>query len=235
MRPKSPRAQSDSETNEDDLDAPFSPLPEPTAKTMQARQPENSHSPAAQPSRSKKLCTIGCRGTKISPAKESAEEVQKLAHQSSDQDTTDGEDGSETAPISKTTIKSPTLGREPARKTKLGVIGGKKKEASSIETPSRPEKPVRKPGHVHSKIGGKSSIKRVSEDDILDDRRSTSVESVPGRSQNVNETLTQQGDTATSLEDPAETAKARADRKREDLKRQLEAKAHAPTKKKRRF
>lgn len=123
---------------------------------------------------------------------------------------------------------NPTVETEPShqlspkakRPTKLGMIGGK----SKAKVPVRAEKPPAQaePGTPSPKgVRGGPTSEADSETARPTPKKESPIAGRPAA--------------AAVPEQAPETEKERADRRREELKRQLEAKSNAPTKKKRRF
>jgi len=200
----------DSTDDEDGLEAP------PQRSAIQDNfQPKPQHQP-------KKLGTIGGSKAASNPATQdkSPEFPAKYARsQDMVDDNTASED--EDAPKFKTVKPEERLTSPPASRAKkggLGKIGGKKREttppAPVVASPEEHSLPDRTPKPKLGHIGHRPPAKDVAKDDDVARYRTREK---------------------TVEEQPRETSKERADRKREELKRQLEEKAKAPAKKKRKF
>ncbi|KUJ24519.1 XLF-domain-containing protein [Mollisia scopiformis] len=107
-----------------------------------------------------------------------------------------------------------------AKKPKFGQIGGKKKTSESTPVPEE---------SVATSPAPKAGIKRK-----LGAIGHKAVKAEPS-SQNPEEDIRGRAPTKEETPPPRETSEDRADRKREQLKRELEEKAKAPVKKKRKF
>jgi hypothetical protein len=119
--------------------------------------------------------------------------------------------GKKAAPPPPEPEPEPALPSTPKPKSKLGKIGAKKKEKAGTPAPDSPEPKIKSSPH--------STQEEVGSSNTVEDNR--------GRS-NVKE-----GKEKTP--EPRETSLERADRKRAELKRELEEKAKQPVKKKRKF
>ena len=119
------------------------------------------------------------------------------------------------------TSSSPPVGAPKPKKGKLGQIGGKKREATPPAPASEHEAtasqtPAKRKLGV---IGGRNKT-------ALEENRAVEKDEPRGRSVKPEKETTPP---------PRETSEERAEKKRRDLKRDLEAKAKAPVKKKRKF
>ncbi|TVY44582.1 hypothetical protein LOCC1_G005252 [Lachnellula occidentalis] len=117
--------------------------------------------------------------------------------------------GKKAAPPAPEPDPEPTLPTTPKPKSKLGRIGGKKK--ASTPAPDSPEPRIKSSPHL--------TQEEISLSNTVDGDR--------GR-----ETVKEEKE---KTPEPRETSLERADRKRAELKRELEAKARQPVKKKRKF
>ena len=153
----------------------------------------------------------------------------------------DVDDDDFTAPVSdidKTTAKSHPV---PNSKQKLGKIGGKGKGSS----PKAPVMPTSKP--KLGKIGGKGKLGGIGP---VSSQRENTASDKPKHAVNLKQEATdpiaapksmeperssRTAEQPPELSPPRETSQERADRKRAQLKRELENKSHAAIKKKRRF
>ena len=118
-------------------------------------------------------------------------------------------------------------------RSKLGTIGGKGKLAVSAPSEPESETPSSRPPPKKSKmgvIGGKKApVEKTSPPATMDDgvRTAETVHEEPSRRSRT--------PAKTASPAPRETSQERADRKRDQLKRELEEKAKVPAKKKRKF
>jgi hypothetical protein len=104
-------------------------------------------------------------------------------------------------------------------------VGGKKKDTNSSQTLPSQQKPSIPPRDVSVDLPDRTPKKRLG---VIGHRAAPT--GTPEPEQN------DRGRTAEKEEEkPRETSKERADRKRAELKRELEEKAKQPVKKKRRF
>lgn len=180
-----------------------------------SRSPEASSSSEEAPKpRKGKLGQIGSR--KRRPTPESSDEAPKPRKRKLGQI---GERKKETSP-------SPSRSAEEAhkpRKAKLGQIGGRKKEASPSPSVSGNEAPV-SPNAIKRKLGAIGNRQKSPHGEIT--AAAAGEEEPRGRSVKVDKERTPP---------PRETSEERAEKKRLQLKRELEEKAKAPVKKKRKF
>lgn len=211
----------DSTDDEDDLNGPSQrsaipdsyqpPSPKPQPKKLGAIGRSKPTSEAASPPR---------------PQKEGQAIHAKAIEDSSiaDDDETASEDDREPLPPPRRHQSPPkhaaTPPPETPKKGGLGKIGGKKRAATPPVTtaPNDATHPPRTPKHKLGVIGRQAAVtpKPAGSADDAGRGRSTTAEEEEERS-------------------PRETSKERADRKREELKRELEEKAKVPVRKKRRF
>ncbi|KAK3705895.1 hypothetical protein LTR37_013048 [Vermiconidia calcicola] len=119
----------------------------------------------------------------------------------------------------------------PKPRSKLGTIGGRAKASTPAAVDSEGDKPAQSGSSRHSKIGiigGKKARDPSPMTESLEEPHppASAAEQAPRRARTPAKKATPA---------PRETSRERADRKREQLKRELEAKAKAPVKKKRKF
>jgi len=232
----------DETTEDDDLDVPPPELTKEIARAKQSprdyldlpemqqkeKTPSTGNLGTAKP---KRLGVIG--GSKAKrPTNSHNGSVQSPPHPSVNEDTT-GEgtaDEKSASPSPMPKILTTSLDTPQAtRKTKLGIIGGKKKNVPEAKTDTS-NISVPTGAHVDSMIMGSS--------------RAISNGSTPAQDQAPVKEAGANGyeprgrdlvETKRTAPPPRESSRERADWKREELKRELEVKAQAPAKKKRRF
>lgn len=204
-----------------------------------ARRETNSSTPDPVPvphRPQKKLGKLG--GTKkAAPPPEPEAEVEPEPQHSSTEDDEEAGKEKEKEP----SLSPPPMPPSKAKKSKLGSLGRKKNTAAasaSVEPDPEPASsppastpPETQPGSNTTtpkrKLGGlRGNKKGKKEDEVKEEQNSQrgggSSPLVPGKEK-------------TKTPEPRETSLERADRKREALKRELEEKAKAPVKKKRKF
>lgn len=115
------------------------------------------------------------------------------------------------------------------RKTKLGIIGGKKKNVPEAKTDTSN---ISMPTGAHVDGMTMGSPRAISEGSTPVQEQAPVKDAGANRCEPRGRDLVGSKRTAPPLR---ESSRERADRKREELKRELEAKAQAPAKKKRRF
>ncbi|KAF2095389.1 XLF-domain-containing protein [Rhizodiscina lignyota] len=204
---------SETETEDDDLDAVVKPI------KPKIQPPRTSPRKSPPLSSKKKLGRIGGSREKT-PAQDLGFLESAPQHGAGiDDENQDTEDAPKPAPATKIQAKR-----------KLGIIGGKAAKSQTPEPSAQPTTPKK----VLGKIGGKKSTPPKTSE-----ARQSNV--LPTTEIELNRNSEKPGAKATQNEQtlapdvPRESSQERADRKREELKRQLEAKAQAPAKKKRRF
>jgi hypothetical protein len=229
----------DETTEDDDLDVPTPELTKEIAGAEQSpkdyldlpemqqkeKPPSTGNLGTAKP---KRLGVIG--GSKAKrPTNSYNGPTQPPPHPSVNEDITDEETANEKSAfpspmpeISTTSSDTP----QATRKTKLGIIGGKKKNVPEAKTDTS----MPTGAHVDGMIMG--SPRAISESSIPVQEQAPVKEAGANRYEPRGRDLVGIKRTAPPLR---ESSRERADRKREELKRGLEAKAQAPAKKKRRF
>ena len=219
----------DETTEDDDLDVPppkdYLDLPEMQQKE---KTPSTGNLGTAKP---KRLGVIG--GSKAKrPTNPLNSPVQSPPHPSVNEDITDEETANEKSAfpspmpeISTTSSDTP----QATRKTKLGIIGGKKKNVPEAKTDTS-NISMLTGAHADGMIMG--SPRAISEGSTPVQEQAPVKEAGANRYEPRGRDLAGIKRTAPPLR---ESSRERADRKREELKRELEAKAQAPAKKKRRF
>lgn len=201
---------SETEDEDDDLDAPA-----PTSR--KAKQPSNHviEDNAIGPSepKPKKLGQLGGKRKAAENDKPSPEEDQERPEPVPE-------------PAKRQASTEPQSSKMKV-KGKLGTIGGRKqaREATPEIPVPEPASAAKTPSRIHGRIGG-------SKQTTPSKRHSPEVKK-ESQIERVQETQLHQSNV--DEEQPPESSQDRADRKREELKRQLEEKSHAPAKKKRRF
>ncbi|KAE8450725.1 hypothetical protein EG329_006070 [Mollisiaceae sp. DMI_Dod_QoI] len=180
--------------------------PPPPKRAFKARSPTSSPEPKPQ----KKLGKIG--GKKELPPPPPPAESE-----------TDDEPEPEPTPPPKA---SPPPAAKP-KKAKLGQIGGKKKAAETTPVPeeSIATSPALKAG-VKRKLGAIGHKTSPSKSVKQENASQMAIEEIASRGR---------ASTKEKTPPPRETSEERANRKREELRRELEEKAKAPAKKKRKF
>ncbi|TVY81238.1 hypothetical protein LSUE1_G006097 [Lachnellula suecica] len=239
--PKPALDESTDSNDDDDLGGPSqaSRIPDSFPKSHSQSQhrppPSPSPPPAASPRQPKKLGKIGAK---------------KAAPQPSPPHVTDDASTEDSLPPSPQKAPSPIPDPAPAPalkpKGKLGKIGGKKAPPPPAEPEPEPapaSQPTPKPKSKLGKIGGKKKTTAPADPDPdpISPSSKYKIKSSPHPTQ---EEVTAEEEVdrgrGVILEREAspevrETSLERADRKREALKRELEAKAAMPKKKKRKF
>jgi hypothetical protein len=203
--------EDDTEEDDDDLDGPSQPSQNPTPSTSQLPSRGKSQTPqpptSSAPSPRKRLGTLGGRARTKSPTPMSMTAIEEDA-----------------APMP--TSPSP---EKPKPKSKLGMLGGRKSkpqatssapESEEIDTPPPP-----KQGKKLGTIGGSKRETKYS--------RAPTASATPER-QIEKPTEKHKEDVKSEPAEPEDPVE-RANAKRDALKRQLEEKAKAPVKKKRKF
>lgn len=228
--PKPALEDTTDDDDDDDLGGPSQvsripdsyPKPQPPS---QNHRPPSPSPPAPSPPKPKRLGKIG--GKKAAP-KSSPPPVE-------DDATTEG-----SVPPSPPKEKPPSPTLEPAAKPKtkgkLGRIGGKK-AAPPPPPEDEPEPEAPKPKSKLGKIGGKK-VGTPAPDSSPPRKIKTSPHSSQAEPSSSKTADGDQGRSAEEKEktpEPEETIEEKADRKREELKRELEETAKMPVKKKRRF
>lgn len=215
----------DDEDDEDDLDAPSQRSVVPDSVPL--------YPPRQQP---RKLGAIGRSMPAPAPAPRMPIKSKSLIPQATpngkhtivDDEETASEDEENPPPAkspSPPTPASPAPSK--AKKGGLGKIGGKAKETTPPSTKAAVEEKTtldHKPKHKLGVIGHKATTPAPK----ADEAKSHDAEETRGRGAEVSKEEERE-------QEPRETSKERADRKREELKRALEEKARAPVKKKRKF
>ncbi|KAM0706591.1 hypothetical protein Q7P35_005918 [Cladosporium inversicolor] len=202
--------EEDTEDDDDDLDGPSQASQKPSSSTSQLASREKSQTPqpptSSAPSPRKRLGTLGGRARTKSPTPMSMTPIEEQA-------------------FSKPTSPSP---EKPKAKPKLGTIGGRKakpKPESPAPESEDVDTPPPKQGKKFGTIGGTKRETKSS--------RAPTASATPERQIKEPAEEHKQAVKAKPVEpeDPVERANA----KRDALKRQLEEKAKAPVKKKRKF
>lgn len=247
-RSQAAHQHSDETTDDDDLDGPSSrpqrralATPEPTSSALSEAKKEASQL-LPKPRRLGKLGgsvttqSMGQNlGNNVNDPKDKGTGSETEDEDENDLDISKPPDSS--LQPSLTAIEQPA--GVPARRGKLGVLGGKKAagsaDGSASPTPahqSSPE-PARAPSRIRSKIGGKKATD-LRKDEATGTRTTDAVERTESSSA-VREqtTLARKEEPTTASSVPPESEQDRANRKREELRRELE-KAQGP-KKKRKF
>ncbi|KAK5165861.1 uncharacterized protein LTR77_008784 [Saxophila tyrrhenica] len=209
--------------DEDDLDAPPK-RPVPT-RPKQSPTPPKQTSEASPLPPSRKLGSIGGR-KQPEPPHASPRKLGAMGGRSSPHPTLP--EPKEPTPD----VASP----QPKARAKLGTIGGKAKDptaATTVSTPSEQGSPPPAKGRAIGKIGGRiggKSVKGSTQQEVV-------VAEPPAKEdQGQDESpLRSRAPTKEPTPQPRETSQERANRKRDQLKRDLEDKAKAPVKKKRKF
>ncbi|KAF2773350.1 XLF-domain-containing protein [Teratosphaeria nubilosa] len=228
------------EDEDDDLDAPAGRKPVvPKKATPPSSTRPRSASPDASYPMSRKLGTIG--GTKKKLASASTEPT-SIAKDASPAPAPQkprsklGKIGGKATASSTPEPEPEPAAPEPAptRKTRLGRIGGKKQVPPSNESAppsSATEGPVSsRPSYKHSKLGRIGGKKATLSSPAKSDHEPVAAAS---EENDRDSRASERG--AKEPTPPRETSQERADRRREELKKQLEEKAKAPAKKKRKF
>ncbi|OCK97928.1 XLF-domain-containing protein [Cenococcum geophilum 1.58] len=231
----------DETTEDDDLDAPPPKLTKEIAGAEQSpkgyldlpemqqkeKPPSTGNLDTAKP---KRLGVIG--GSKAKrPTNSHNGPMQPPPYPSVNEDITDEETANEKPSPSPMPEISTTSSDTPqaTRKTKLGIIGGKKKNVPEAKTDTS-NISMLTGAHVDGMIMG--SPQAISEGSTPVQEQAPVKEAGANRYEPRGRDLVGTKRTAPPLR---ESSRERADRKREELKRELEAKVQAPAKKKRRF
>lgn len=219
----------DETTEDDDLDVPppkdYLDLPEMQQKE---KTPSTGNLGTAKP---KRLGVIG--GSKAKrPTNSLNSPVQSPPHPSVNEDITDEETVNEKSaspsPMPKISTTSPDAPQS-TRKTKLGIIGGKKKNVPEAKTDTSN---ISMPTGAHVDGMVMRSPQAISKGSIPIQEQAPVKQAGASRYEPRGRDLVETKRTAPP---PRESSRERADQKREQLKRELEAKSQAPAKKKRRF
>ncbi|KAL2063675.1 hypothetical protein VTL71DRAFT_5480 [Oculimacula yallundae] len=185
----------------------------------------------------KKLGKIGSK--KAAPPPDPEPEPEPAEHTASPSPSTEEEDEVEAA-AEQAPSPSPPPAPPKAKKGKLGRIGGKKKVILEEEPEPEPEPPASTPPRSppgsatatpKRKLGALGGGRKVKREDGVKEEEHSQNQSQRGRGA----TQPEKEKTKTPEPEVRETSLERADRKREALKRELEEKAKAPVKKKRKF
>ncbi|KAK5122896.1 hypothetical protein LTR85_003461 [Meristemomyces frigidus] len=242
-----PAATEDESTTEDDddhLDAPPRKpgrTPESSGnKQQRQRQRQRTKSPDVVLPTPKKVGAIGGRKkqtSSTSPAKQPSPEQEEEASPPKKAGRSKlGAIGGK-AKASATPEPASENATSPAKpRAKLGAIGGKRDKANASATPEPTPTPsatsaaARQHHHKLGTIGGKKAADTSS-------RQASEEPSTRGSTREPSPRRSRQPERKEEATPPSvrETSQERADRKRGELKRQLEEKARAPVKKKRKF
>ncbi|OCL05524.1 XLF-domain-containing protein [Glonium stellatum] len=234
-------ADDDETTEDDNLDVSSSKL---TKITVRARQSPDGYvgSPKAQQkenmlskedlwiAKPRRLGVVGGSKAKRPVIRDTP--VQSSPPPPADDDTTDGDTADEklASPIPTPIITSTSADVTQAiRKKKLGMIGGKKKDPLEAKTDT-PNTSMSTDAQVGNVIRG--PFRAISEGSSPAQDETPVEEAKFGRYEPRGRISLE---TKRTVSPPRESSRERADRKREELKRQLAAKAQTPVKKKRRF
>jgi hypothetical protein len=225
----------DDDDNNDDLDGPSQRSAVPDSyeppSTMNAPKKLGSLGRGKAPAKS----TSSARTRQKSPVKAS-QPTQEQQHVEDDEETASEANDDDVDPLpppkKHTSPAKPTVSPKssppkppPSKKGGLGRVGGKKKDTNSSQTLPSQQKPSIPPRDVSVDPPDRTPKKRLG---VIGHRAAPT--GTPEPEQN------DRGRTAEKEEEkPRETSKERADRKRAELKRELEEKAKQPVKKKRRF
>ena len=232
----------DETTEDDDLDVPPPELAKEIAGAEQSpkdyldlpemqqkeKSPSTGNLGTAKP---KRLGVIG--GSKAKrPTNSLNSPVQLPPHPSVNEDITDEETANEKSaspsPMPKISNTSPDI-PQATRKTKLGIIGGKKRNMPEAKTDTS-NISMSTGAHVDGMI--MRSPQTISKGSAPVQEQAPVKEAGASRYEPRGRDLVE---TKRTTPPPRESSRERADRKREELKRELEVKAQAPAKKKRRF
>ncbi|GIJ99252.1 hypothetical protein Aspvir_001382 [Aspergillus viridinutans] len=231
-------------------------------ETDQEHEPMKRRSPSPEKPPAKKSKGLGIIGGKKqlkqksptppppSPPQDLASPTSKVQEEEATDSGTDRDARVSPFPSRAPTTPKPSASTTTAPKPRgLGVIGGKKKEPPQQQIPQpsslspesqgalTPEPKLKRVGKL-GMIGGKArKTSEVPPPASSRTRAETTTPPPPAKSES--DEVSQRGAVKRSPSPvkppPQETEQERADRKREELKRQLEAKSKAPAKKKRRF
>lgn len=194
--------------DEDDLDGPSQPSQEAPPAQLPARQKSQTPQPASQtagPSPRKKLGTLEGRARTTSPIVE------------------------EPAPTisSQPTPTQPSHKPKPKPKTKIGTLGGSKAKPNPPSPKSDSPPPAKKLGAIGGKRATASTAAPASS-------RAATASTTPEPPRSKEPTESRRPERKAESVEP-ENQEERANAKRDALKRELEMKAKAPAKKKRKF
>jgi hypothetical protein len=202
--------EEDTEDDDDDLDGPSRPSQKPTPSTSQLPSREKSQTPqpttSSAPSPRKRLGTLGGRTRTKSPTPMSMTPIEEHA-----------------AP----TPSSPSP-EKPKAKPRLGMLGGRKAKPQPPSPAPESEDVDTPPPKQGKKLGAIGGSKRETKSSRAPTASATPEPQAKEPAGNHQEDVKSE---PVEPEDPVERANA----KRDALKRQLEEKAKAPVKKKRKF
>lgn len=233
-------------TDDEDLDTPSSQPPVQVQVSTGPPSPPVSFPKTGAPALSQKPKRLGKLGGKASnpPPEQStidAPVAENDATTVSETEDENGADASKPSDFTEQTTANTTEqpAKDPIHKGKLGVIGGKKARASASRsassTPARQSSPdlVPAPNRVRSKLGGRGNIGIPTDASAEAGKPNAAVRSESSDAHREQRLSTVRNSSSAAPSGLPESEQERANRKREELKRELE-KSQGP-KKKRKF